>query len=94
MARGLRKAKPLQKKRTPMKWREKAKARDRLADERAAMTSAVSEFKGINIDNVYSGPQNTFPDVGADNRILGMENPFAGMTNPLAGMQTEFENKM
>jgi len=94
MARGLRKATPLQKKRSPMKWGQKSAARDRLDEERDDMRDAIADFKGTQIDNVYANAQNTFANVGQGNRILSMTNPMEGMTNPLAGMETQFENKM
>ena len=98
MARGLRKATPLRKKRSPMKWMGKqASTRRELGRGREDLESSLGTFMSKTenpILNAYAGAQNTFADVGADNRILGMENPYAGMGNPLAGMQTEFENKM
>ena len=98
MARGLRKATPLQKKRSPMKWMgQQAKTRRDLHKGRDKMETAISDFMSQEknpIANAYAGAQNTFANVGANNRILGMENPYAGMANPMMGMQTKFENKM
>tara|TARA_R110000824_G_scaffold51078_5_gene142801 strand:- start:5955 stop:6974 length:1020 start_codon:yes stop_codon:yes gene_type:complete len=97
MARGLRKATPLQKKRSPMRWGQQAKTRDALHEGREDLEDSLSDFmdKTKNpIANAYAGAQNTFANVGANNRILGMENPYAGMSNPMMGMQTQFENKM
>jgi len=89
---GLKKATPFRNG-SPMKWGRNKELKDEIGEQKGDLLGDITDFKNMPLENVYSGTQDTFANVGANNRILGMTNQFAGMGNPMMGLPDQFENK-